>query len=190
MGRRYNPYGSFVGHTYVCGIGIYNCRRHTGICVLFADNPECRYKRCVGRGNGKCRRHGSGPSTSRQFLPRHGRKYGNGRKTEIEIDSLRISCRTCSRHLLSWRISDLLFVPVIYCVSGCTAGLYTTKGRTTKSVLLSGRGDSNTRPLRPERSALANCATSRKKAATFVAAFFCREEVTRTPDPHVPNVVR
>ena len=26
---------------------------------------------------------------------------------------------------------------------------------------LSGRGDSNTRPLRPERSALANCATSR-----------------------------
>ena len=28
-------------------------------------------------------------------------------------------------------------------------------------TLLSGRGDSNTRPLRPERSALANCATSR-----------------------------
>ena len=27
---------------------------------------------------------------------------------------------------------------------------------------LSGRGDSNTRPLRPERSALANCATSRE----------------------------
>ena len=27
---------------------------------------------------------------------------------------------------------------------------------------LSGRGDSHTRPLRPERSALANCATSRE----------------------------
>ena len=33
--------------------------------------------------------------------------------------------------------------------------------RAPDGTLLSGRGDSNTRPLRPERSALANCATSR-----------------------------
>ena len=33
--------------------------------------------------------------------------------------------------------------------------------RAPEDALLSGRGDSNTRPLRPERSALANCATSR-----------------------------
>lgn len=33
--------------------------------------------------------------------------------------------------------------------------------RAPSGTLLSGRGDSNTRPLRPERSALANCATSR-----------------------------
>ena len=35
------------------------------------------------------------------------------------------------------------------------------KGSITEPFL-SGRGDSNTRPLRPERSALANCATSRE----------------------------
>ena len=35
--------------------------------------------------------------------------------------------------------------------------------RAPSGTLLSGRGDSNTRPLRPERSALANCATSRKQ---------------------------
>ena len=30
-----------------------------------------------------------------------------------------------------------------------------------------------------------------KKAASGVlAAFFCRDEATRTPDPYVPNVVR
>ena len=61
---------------------------------------------------------------------------------------------------------------------------------------LSGRGDSNTRPLRPERSALANCATSReilyvlKKEALRFGEPLCRDETTRTSDPHVPNVVR
>jgi hypothetical protein len=33
--------------------------------------------------------------------------------------------------------------------------------RLIKNLLLSGRGDLNPRPLRPERSALPNCATSR-----------------------------
>ena len=32
---------------------------------------------------------------------------------------------------------------------------------------LSGRLDSNQRPLRPERSALPGCATARKRAITF-----------------------
>ena len=45
--------------------------------------------------------------------------------------------------------------------------------RAPEDALLSGRGDSNTRPLRPERSALANCATSRNSICI-----------------HVPNVVR
>ena len=68
--------------------------------------------------------------------------------------------------------------------------------RAPEDALLSGRGDSNTRPLRPERSALANCATSRnsvyvlQKGPSVSEGLFCRDETTRTSDPHVPNVVR
>ena len=76
--------------------------------------------------------------------------------------------------------------------------------RAPEDALLSGRGDSNTRPLRPERSALANCATSRnsmyltKRGLQFRETSFVGMRRLERPTPtsltwcanqlrHIPN---